>query len=177
MLNRKVDALEERTRNLAEELKLTKSQTLQQRLAKRYFIQSLFGLILPLMAPMLVMMELPVWLAVFYGLSGIVLGGINLWFARFISRSGYTSMPIVDAMAHAARVIRLQIKIKHLGYILALLICTPLLYEIWNLGDPELFIAGCVGGVIGGIVGFYKHRANNRIARQLIATLENDIKQ
>ena len=49
MLNRKVDALDERTRSLAIELRTTKSQTLQQRLSRRYRTQSFIGMLLPVL--------------------------------------------------------------------------------------------------------------------------------
>ncbi|MDE6331600.1 MAG: hypothetical protein K2L80_03265 [Muribaculaceae bacterium] len=176
MLNRKVDALDERTRSLAIELRTTKSQTLQQRLSRRYRTQSFIGMLLPVLSPTVVWVGLPVWVAVLYGIVGVVMAAIHMWFARFISRSDYKSMPVVDAMAHAAKILRMQIRIKKTGYLLGCIIVIPLLYEIWNLGQIDLFISAVTGGVIGGIFGLYKQRVNNRIARQLVETLENDIK-
>lgn len=175
MLNRKVDELDERTIDMARNLAISKSQTLQQRLAKRYRHQALWGFLLPVLAPMLVWLDLPLWVGIVYGLVGVALGLINLRFSRFISDSDYTFMPIVDAMAHAVRVLRWQILVKRLGYLLGVLIVAPLLYEIWKLGEPDVFVSACVGGVVGGIIGLYKQRVNNRIARQLVKTLENDI--
>lgn len=177
MLNRKVEELDLRTIDIARNLAISKSQTLQQRLSKRYRAQAIFGFLLPVLSPMIVMLGLPVWVSVVYGLVGVILGLINLRFSHFISDKDYAFMPIVDAMAHAIKVLRRQIQVVRLGYLLALLIVAPLLYEIWELGETDLFIGACVGGLAGGIMGLYKQRVNNRIARQLVKTLENDINQ
>ncbi|MDE6927246.1 MAG: hypothetical protein K2P06_00795, partial [Muribaculaceae bacterium] len=54
MLNRKVDELDERTIGMAQKLAISKSQSLQQRLGRRYRTQALLGFLLPLLAPLLV---------------------------------------------------------------------------------------------------------------------------
>ena len=168
MLNRKVDELDERTIGMAQKLAISKSQSLQQRLGRRYRTQALLGFLLPLLAPLLVWIDLPLWVGIAYGLVGVALGVVNLHFSRFISNIDYTDLPIVDAMSHG---------VKRVGYLLGILIVAPLLYEIWLLGEPDVFVSACIGGVLGGVIGLYKQRVNNRIARQLVNTLENDIKQ
>lgn len=177
ILNQKIDMLDERTIALAQELTFTKAKTLQQRLCSRYRNQSLFGLLLPVLSPIIVWVGLPVWVAILYGFIGVCLAIIHLWFARFVDRTDFTAMPIVEAMAYAAKVLKMQMKIKRTGYLLGAIIAAPLLYEIWSLGQADLFISAVVGGVIGGFIGLHKQRVNNRIARQLVETLENDIRQ
>lgn len=177
MVNRKVDELDERTIGMAQKLAISKSQSLQQRLGRRYRTQALLGFLLPLLAPLLVWIDLPLWVGIAYGLVGVALGVVNLHFSRFISNIDYTDLPIVDAMSHAVKVLRRQMWVKRVGYLLGILIVAPLLYEIWLLGEPDVFVSACIGGVLGGVIGLYKQRVNNRIARQLVNTLENDIKQ
>ncbi len=177
MLNRKIDELDERTIGMAQNLAISKSQSLQQRLGKRYRAQALWGFLLPVLAPLMVWIDLPLWVGIAYGLAGVVLGVINLRFSSFISNIDYNDMPIVDAMSHAVKVLRRQMWVKRVGYLLGMLIVAPLMYEIWRLGEPDLFVSACTGGVIGGVIGLYKQRVNSRIARQLVKTLENDIKQ
>ena len=74
MLNRKVDELDERTIGMAQKLAISKSQSLQQRLGRRYRTQALLGFLLPLLAPLLVWIDLPLWVGIAYGLVGVALG-------------------------------------------------------------------------------------------------------
>ncbi|MDE6270192.1 MAG: hypothetical protein K2M12_04975, partial [Muribaculaceae bacterium] len=87
--------LEEANRKLSQKLSAEKAETRQRKLALRYRLTGVLGIImLPLIA-----LEMhadgmaPAWLCWLYGVVGFILGILNVSFSFFISGNDYLTLP------------------------------------------------------------------------------------
>lgn len=106
-------------------------------------------------------------IAIAYALYGLVLGTIQLRFRKFIKKADYMSLPTIEAVSHARRVVKYQRNMTIRSIIGALAILVPLLYEFSF--DSDILLGGIIGGIIGGIFGTIRCIDNFRHANAMLA--------
>ncbi len=150
--------------------------TNQQRLAKNYRM-GYAGFGFPLLAYLMYMViGTPVWLCVVYSLFGIVIGCYDVWYMRFVKQTDYTSVPTVEAINHASKVVIYQNRATIYSIIGTLALLAAMFYEIFIISGEEVLLGGIVGAIVGGIFGTIKCIQNHRLARRMldeIKTLDN----
>ena len=170
-LSVRVDRLEEENRRLASELATGRATSAQQRLASHYTKHALIGLLLPLLAPMLVfVLDMPLWVAVLYGLLGLLCMAADLIFARYIRRSNFAILPVVNSLENMLKAKkyqrRMQIVFIIIGGIFLGGAFFPALEE-----EPSVMIGALIGLIIGICCGltlyFKKVRLINEILKEL----------
>ena len=159
----------ELTRRLVEERVVSN----QQKLARSYRI-GYIGLYFPLLALLLYnVIHASVTLCVIYAVYGIILGSFDLWFMNYITKVDYITLPTVDALAHASKVVIYQNWATIASIIAGICVLAPFFYEISLFGDDSIIWGGVIGGIIGGSIGARKCISNHRIARRMLAELRN----
>lgn len=166
--------LEEANRRLADTLSRQKAESLQDRLGARFSRFGWIGLILPALAPLLFyVINLPWWVAVFYGAFGVVMSALNFWLSEFILSKRLADMPVAEAIERATRIRMRQSRTTIFGIIMAI----PLIASMGMLlpNGPEresILIGGAVGLVIGAVIGIHRLVVNARITRELLDSVK-----
>lgn len=165
--------LDEAARKVSVNLDSHRSDSLARKLARGYYNCLLASLAVIVMAfPMYFIVDLPLWMCVLYGFFGVVMGAVYLSFAKYISRSGFICLPVVEAMERAVRIRMFQRRILICGSVLAVIVLVPLMMYFYNLPDGgATFWGGVAGGVIGGSIGVYKEICFFRTSRQLLNSI------
>ena len=163
--------LDATNRRMAHELCVRRASSIQHKLARSYRRFSAFGFVLPLLAPLLLLLKLPVWLIVVYGAFGILMGAIYCSFARYIDRDDYFMLPIVDAVEHVIKIRMRQRDILIFGTVFGIAIIIPLFISFYHF-DPSTLWGGIAGGIIGGWIGLKKELKFFRMSRRLLAELK-----
>lgn len=173
-LSIKVEHLEATNRRLAKELCTRRASGVQHRLSRSYRWMSLWGLVCVLLAPFLFyVIHLPFWMMIIYGLFGIIMGGVYMYFSIYINRCNYILLPMVEAVRHALHIRRLQRQILIFGIVCCLIVLVPFMTLVYRMDDHAAFYGACIGGVIGLGIGIYKEVRFFRMSRQLLAELRN----
>ncbi|MDE6137480.1 MAG: hypothetical protein K2F97_08400, partial [Muribaculaceae bacterium] len=130
-------------------------------------------LLMPFLAVVqLEQLEAPVWLCALYGGVGVVMGIIDLCFARFVDKTDYISMPVCDAVVHAQRVLLWQARLRSVGICLAAVVLVPLFFHIDRIGSRSVMYGAVAGLIIGVILGLRFYYAKRRAARKILSDLE-----
>ncbi len=173
-LSIKVEHLEATNRRLAKELCSRRASGVQHRLARSYRWMSMWGLLCVLFAPALYcVIHLPLWLAVIYGLFGLVMAGAYMYFSSYINRCNYISLPMVEAVEHALRIRQLQRQLLLFGICCGLVVIVPFMTLVYQMDSHAAFYGACIGGIVGGIIGIVKEVRFFRMSRQLLAELRS----
>lgn len=171
-LNARVDQLEERLRTSNTQLALVNSRSLQTKLRNRYLIQAATGIVLlPMIAPFLLQLGLPVWLAIAYGGVGMLMGVMNLIMAIYIGKNNYLSLPVVEAVSHAAAIIKWQYRLRIVLYLLLLLLLFPFFYELYKLNEISILVGGIVGLIVGLAIGISRDISSRNMAKRIFESL------
>lgn len=164
---------------LARELATGRAQTARDKLASYYRRSSVCAILLPSLAPALVIiLDLPVWLAVLYAVFGIVMGVVNYCFARYIKNCDYTSVPTVEALSIAIKIARYQRYIRSVGIFVGCILVATMFYFAIDRDDYSMvtaFIFGLVGGLIFGTIKYIRMSALvRRMKAELQSLVEDD---
>lgn len=159
----------ELTRRLAD----ARIRSTQSKLAKSYRI-GYVGFLFPLLAMMMrEAFDASVGLVVFYSLFGLACGCYDLWFMNFVREQDYMSMPVVDAVAHASKVVKYQNRATVVSFVAMIVLLVPMFYEMADYGDRSILWGGAAGLVIGGVIGATQCVRNHRFARRLLREIKN----
>lgn len=170
-LSVRVDRLEEENRRLASELATGRATSAQQRLASHYTKHALIGLLLPLLAPMLVfVLDMPLWVAVLYGLLGLLCMAADLIFARYIRRSNFAILPVVNSLENMLKAKKYQRRMQIVFIIIGGIFLGGAFFPALE-DEPSVMIGALIGLIIGICCGltlyFKKVRLINEILKEL----------
>lgn len=165
-------SLQRKNDELLNNLMQTRVVSRQQRLARNYRI-GYFGFVFPLLAwGMYEILNISVALSVIYSTYGIAIGIFDLWFMHFIKDADYTSLPTIDALSHATKIVEYQNWFTVLSILLCVAILIPL-FQSFSVIGPDVVVGGIIGGIVGGIIGMRKCIINHRLARRMKAELRS----
>lgn len=164
--------LDEVARKVSGNLETRRFDSLARKLAGGYYKCLAASVAVIAMSMPMYALGLPLWLCVLYGLFGVVMGVVYLLFARFISRSNFLCLPVVESLERAVRIRMFQRRILICGCALALLVLVPLMAHLYNMPDGGAsFWGGVTGGIIGASIGVYKEICFFRTSRQLLNSI------
>lgn len=168
------ERLRKANQRLTEELSAKRVSDRKHRLASDYrVIGWLAILLMPFLALLLLeQLDAPLWLGALYGGVGVVMGIIDLGFARFVDKTDYISMPVCDAIVHAQRVLLWQARLRSVGICLATLVLVPLFFHIDSMGMRSVMHGAIAGLIIGLGLGLRFYYTKRRAARRILADLE-----
>lgn len=168
------ERLEETNRQLSHKLSSRLAVTNQEKLASHYTIVGILSLILlPSLAFMLYYtLEAPIWLRCLYGGMGLPMGAIDLYFASFVKRCDYISMPTCEALAHARRVHLWIARLHSIGMAMATIVLVPLFFHLAKIDHEGVLVGGVAGLIIGLALGFCIYYRNRRLSKRILADLE-----
>lgn len=172
-LSVKDEWLTDKNRELASKLASERASNYQQKLSRSYRI-GFVGFAFPFLAvTMRHAFDASIMLCVIYSLFGLAVGGYDLWFMHFISKSDYVSMPTVEAMSHASKVVKYQNRATVISILAMIMVLIPLFYEMCKFGDYSIVYGGVAGLIIGLILGIRKCIINHRNAKRMLSELKD----
>lgn len=174
-LSVRVDQLEQENRRLAGKLATGRATTAQQRLANHYFRHGLSGLILPLISPLIVMvLDMPLWIAVVYALFGIVCMVADIFFACYVRRSNFAVMPVVESLENMLIVKkkqrRLMITFVIMGGIFLGFVFFPALRD-----EPTVLVGAFIGLIVGLCIGIALYLRKVKLINEILKELRESI--
>lgn len=141
-------------RLMIERLRGDRSRSITQRLAFRYLLLAIIGIvILPANAISLhisVGVSLAASLAV--AAYGLIAGSGALYFYITLRKSDFVSLPTVEALQRIVRFDTLRSNARLAAILLMIPVLIWLLYSFYAI-DPGIFWGGAVGAVIGAAIG------------------------
>ena len=171
-LDGRLRALEDQNRRLAREFSAGRAGNEQRRLARSFRTNGFAAMAVVLLAPTLYwMLHLSAALSIAYGVYGAMAGILAFAFARYIESRNFMSCTTVEALRHAANIARRRMAMFWFTFSTGIVIASWFFYE---LDEPDLIIAACVGLVIGAAFGIYKFRSQSRTIRRMLADLQSD---
>lgn len=139
---------------MIERLRGDRSRSLTQRLAFRYLLLAIIGIVvLPANAISLHMsvgVSLSASLAV--AIFGFMAGAGSLYFYFLLRNSDYVSLPTVEALRRIVRFDTLRSNVRLTTILLMIPVLIWLLYSFYAI-DPVIFWGGAAGAVIGAAIG------------------------
>ena len=168
------ERLRKANERLTEELSAKRVSDRKHRLANDYRMLGWIALFLmPFLALLLPeQLDAPLWPGAPYGGVGIVMGIIDLCFARFVDKTDYISMPVCDAIVHAQRVLLWQARLRSVGICLAAIVLVPLFFHIDSMGMRSVMYGAIAGLIIGLVLGLRFYYSKRRAARKILEDLE-----
>lgn len=156
------------------EIKAGKITSAQHRLALNYKRNALGGLCVAALAPMLVTtLHFQLWVAIAYGVFGLLMAFLSYDFSRSIAKTDYVSQPVVDAMSAVLAVRKRMARIRAVGIVLGCGVLTSFFGEVIDSVDNTLLLSSCIGLGVGLTVGLLKYRQMTRLADELKAQVES----
>lgn len=167
-INIRTEALEQDTKRLASNLASGRVTNAKAELVKYYHSSGIYGLCLPALAPMIVIiLQFPIWIAIVYALMGVVMTILNFRFAHYISKYDFINQPVVTAMAATMRLRSRQRKIRLVGIVLGLIVLSSMASEMFGPDDDMLIIGMLCGLAIGIPIAVYKDRRAMRLSKRM----------
>lgn len=167
------EILRQKNIELMRELSGQKIRSHQDKLCRAYRI-GYIGFLFPLLALMMYhAIDMSVGICVFYSLFGVSAGVYDLWFMHYVREADYMSMPVVDAVTRASRVVKYQNWSTIISIMLAVAMLGWLFYDMNRFGDTDVIWGGIIGGIIGGAIGTVQCVKNHRHARQMLREIKN----
>lgn len=174
-LSVRTDVLENDNRRLASELAKGRIQTAQRSLVDFYVKMGWAGMLVVALAPMIyVSLEFPLWVAIVYGLFGLLMSVLNFRFSRRIARTDYFSMPVVSALSLVVDLRKKQKQLRALGLLLCLIVLGSLGWSALDVSNESIYIGFIAGLALGIPLAIIKMRRAVRLARKLQEELERD---
>lgn len=169
------DRLQATNLRLSQQLAAQRAGTRQQKLADHYRIIGIAAMaLLPFLSIALHdILDTPVWICTLYGVIGVIMGALNLWLSYYVTRTDYILMPTCEAIAHAARVIKYQSRLRIAGTCMAAVVLVPMLLHFNHIGGTGLLGAAGIGLAVGVAVGLSVYYRNRRIARAMLNDLNS----
>lgn len=168
----RVDSLEADNRRLASELAAGRIQTTRSKLVRLYRLNGLCGFLLPLLAPLMVKIGFEDWLAIVYGVYGILLGCLNLWFSWSIGKADLIGTPVVEAVSKAIAIRKRQNVIRIVGIVFGAPVIASMFMQAADK-SPDSMLAGMGAGLIVGLlIGIKKARQASKLGKSLQQEIE-----
>lgn len=172
LMGERIDNLERENRRMAEKLAAGKASTAQHRLAKTAMRGVYCGLLLPVLAPLLYYyLGFQIWIAVLYGIFGVIMSVANILFYRSIVKSDYMSLPLVNAMISAVKIRTNLRNIRILGISLGLAIAFSLLFDSIERYEMSILAGMITGFICGLLIGLKKWREQTALCKAIIREL------
>lgn len=169
----RTDALEEANRKLVSRLAHQRVESLQDLLYHRIKRFVLFGLVLPVLSPTLVLcVEQPVWVAVLYAVFGVLMSCIYARFARYIKEKQISDLPVVEAVERASKFKMKLINARIIGIIGGVIVIASFALTLPEADKVSLLIAAGVGLVIGLAISIPRAINTARLVKRIAAALE-----
>lgn len=157
MMGEQIGDLKAENRRIAEKLAAGKAETSKKKLAKLAKVGIVCAILLPILAPLLYyLLNFQMWIAILYGVFGVIMGVANIFFYNKIMDNDYLSLPLVKALSEAYK-IRIYLRnVRILGISMGLVVILSMAIEMiirekWNIVVG--MSVGCVLGMIIGIKG------------------------
>lgn len=177
-INIRTEALEQDTKRLASNLASGRVTNATTELVKYYRSSGIYGLCLPALAPMIVIiLQFPIWIAIIYALMGIIMTILNFRFANDISKFDFINQPVVTAMAATMRLRSRQRKIRLTGIVLGLVVLSSMVSEMLGPDDEMLIIGMLCGLAIGVPTAVYKDRRAMKLSKHIQEELRGYLKE
>ncbi len=161
--------LENETAEIARKLSRGKAESSQKRLADSYVVVALMGLCVAAMSPMVfTILELPLWVAVLYGIFGLTMAVIDFWFSRKVRRENYLSLPVVTALSRVVEIRKLQRQLRMVSLSFGAVVVGSLMWEAYvENGNLPMLLGMLLGIAIGVPIGIVKWRQLVRLAKEM----------
>ena len=173
-LSKRTQGLEEANRELANRLATSRTTSIQDKLARRILVMAWVGLTLPILAPVIYyVVHMSWWVAVIYGLFGVVMSILSFTLGDYIRAVRLTDLPVKDAIERAAKIKIRQQQFRMVGIAGLVIILGLMIYQLPEGPDREpIIVGGSVGLAVGLVIGIYRYIVNARLARQLVESEE-----
>lgn len=167
------EILRQKNIELMRELSRQKIRSHQDKLCRSYRI-GYIGFLFPLLALMMYdEISMSAGVCVFYSLFGVFAGAYNLWFRHYVREADYMSMPVVDAVTRASKVVKYQNWSTVIGIVVSVALLSFMFYEMNRFGNMAVVWGAVAGLVVGGIIGTVRCVRNHRHARQMLREIKN----
>lgn len=174
-LSVRVDRLEQENRRLAAELATGRAVSAQQKLVRRFMLHGFCGLILPLLAPLLVLvLNMPLWVAVLYALLGLVCMLIDFYLADSVRKRNIAKDSVVENLQFIISLKKKQRQIQLVLIGVCLLFLAFAFYPFIK-EEPSIVIGAFIGAIIGATLGFLEYRRKIKLINEIIAELRESI--
>lgn len=174
-LSARTASLEEANRRMASRLAGSNITSLQQRLATRISRIGWVGFLMPAIAPLLYyVLEFPWWVALIYGIMGLVMGAITLSIGEYIRARNLTDLPVAQAIERATKIRIFQNRARIFGIILATALLTCIILSLPSGPEREPIVIGGSAGIATGLaIGVRNWIVTARYTRRLIECLKD----
>jgi Na+/melibiose symporter-like transporter len=170
------DNMDETNRELTRQIAVNHASSVRQRLAKIHKHTAIVGFMLPVLAPLLYLVfNMPMWISLLYAVFGLLMSGLNLAFVRYVLGCDYTSLPIVEACAHAVKVDAWRRWLLVIGWVGMIVVIVPLLTVIYQAEGSDVFVGGIVGLVIGLAIALPRCYRSYKLTKELNEILKSAV--
>jgi len=167
------EALKQRNRELTRRLASERVKTHKQKLIKNYSI-GYIGFAFPFFAyTMHQAFDASITLCVFYTLFGLIIGSYDIWFMNYLKRTDYMSLPTLEAIKQASKIVKYQNRATICGIISSIALLIPMFYEMYLADDMSLFYGGLAGLVLGASIGGKICYDNHMNARRMLSEIKD----
>ena len=150
-------AVESNCKAVADKIAAGKATGMQRKLAAYYKRTVICGLMLPAMAPFLVFsLDLSVFVAVLYGLFGILMAIGNLWLYRYIVSCNFITNTIAQSLRHSLNIGKWRARLFIVGIVLGCAILAVMFAELIGKNSDSVLAGAVCGLVIGVAVALVK---------------------
>lgn len=165
------DALERTNRQLGERMAHAHVSSHQQLLARRIGRRSWLGILLPALAPLLVVaLNMPVWFAVVYAVFGIAIGVAMQRLSRYIKEKNLAEMPVAEALERAVRIRLWQTRLRTVDVFCCLLLLLGFGVILCE-HNPDMIPAVVIGAVCGFAYAIPTAIRNASLSRKMVEEL------
>lgn len=165
-------------RRLANNLEKGKAKSLQHKLAHTYRVNAFFGFLMIILSPALFyLVQLPLWLALLYGIIGALFAVIYTVFSNKIKNTEYIGLNTLDALKEIAKIARIRLTLMVFGSISIGVILGAMFILLKLRSDIDLIYGMTVGLVIGLCIDIVRWRRTNTLIcslKEAISKLNDD---
>lgn len=166
-------SLEADNRAMARRLATGKAMTTKQSLGRHYLFSFIVSLMLPVLSPVLVIIGFPMWVAVIYGIFGIIMAVMSGSFYIYIRHIDYYSLPTVEALKNVLALSKWTTVMSISGFSMAFAVCCSMLWASLEGMHDQIFYGLVFGLVIGAMIGYLRFRNRNRLVKKLRYELQS----
>lgn len=172
MMGEQIGDLEAENRRIAEKLAAGKAETSKKKLAKLAKVGIACAILLPILAPLLYyLLNFQMWIAILYGVFGVIMGVANIFFYNKIMDNDYLSLTLVKALSEAYK-IRIYLRnVRILGISMGLVVILSMAIEMIIREKWNIVVGMSVGCALGMIIGIKGWTEESRLSRQIIRDL------
>ena len=171
--DRRLDRLENESRQAAIRVARGKVRSGQQKLARSFRINSAIALVGSIITVFCAgTLDLSVWLTCLMVLYLLAMGLASLLFSMKVANHDFMGEPTVKAIEYALRLRRQRLTLVATGAVCGLAVITTFFCQLANAGITPAIWGGATGFVVGLAAGYMKFRRQSQLLRQLTAELK-----